>query len=146
MKIRVHRWWRLAVVLVVFASCSRSDPNRKETFPVTGELYVDGKPAPTVQVALHDVNGMDPKQPTFSMTYTGDDGKFALSTYDEGDGVPAGEYTVTFMWGRLNTFNMHYGGPDKLKGKYNDPEKSPFKVKVEQGKPADLGRIELTTK
>jgi hypothetical protein len=50
------------------------------------------------------------------------------------------------MWGELNLFSMQYGGPDKLKGRYNDPKKSQIRCKVEKGKPADLGRIELSTK
>ncbi|MBW3599311.1 MAG: hypothetical protein KY475_18830 [Planctomycetes bacterium] len=135
----------IAGVFLASASCSQSDPNRKATYPVAGELYVDGKPAENVQVVLHDRAGMDTAQPTFSTTFTGKDGKFSLSTYEAGDGVPAGDYAVTFRWGELNVFSMQYGGPDKLKGKYDDPETTPFQVTVEEGKPTDLGRIELTT-
>jgi hypothetical protein len=135
----------LAAALLLAASCSKSDPNRKETFPVTGELYVDGKPAALVQVAMHDQAGVDKNQPTFSSTMTGEDGKFALSTYEEGDGAPAGNYVLTFAWQEFNVFSRSYAGPDRLKGKYSDPKKTDIKVTVEQGKPTDLGRIELTT-
>jgi hypothetical protein len=135
----------LGAVLATTLSCSSSDTNRKETFPLTGKVLVDGQPVGLIQVALHDTAGVDTENPTFSMTYTKDDGTFALSTYDEGDGVPAGDYAVTFMWGQLNMLSMQYGGPDKLKGKYSDPKKTPFKIKVEKGKPADLGTVELAT-
>lgn len=130
----------------LITSCGPKGPPRKETFPVTGEVVVDGQPAASVQVTLTDVNGMDKKMPTVSSAMTGEDGKFAISTYQQADGVPEGEYTVTFMWGKLNLFSMQYGGPDKLKDKYSDPKKSTFKIKVEKGKPADMGRVELTTK
>jgi hypothetical protein len=135
----------LAAILVALASCSREDANRKSTYPVTGELYVDGKPAASVLVTLHDLAGVDESQPTFSTTFTGDDGRFSLSTYEEGDGVPEGEYAVTFFWGELNPISLQYGGEDKLTGRYNDPKNPPVKVKVEAGKPTDLKRIELTT-
>jgi hypothetical protein len=134
----------LAAILVALASCSRDDPNRKPTYPVTGELYVDGKPAAAVLVTLHDVAGVDKTQPTFSTTFTGADGRFSLSTYEEGDGVPAGEYAMTFAWGEMNPISMQYGG-DKLGGRYSDPKNPPVKVKVEAEKPTDLKRIELTT-
>lgn len=136
----------MAIGLTGLEACSRTDPNRKETYPVTGSVYVDEKPAGAVQVTLHDQAGVDVNNPTFSMTFTQADGSFALSTYEEGDGVPAGEYTITFQWRDLNPLNLQYSGPDKLGNKYSDPQTTPFRVKVEPGKPVDLGRIELSTK
>ena len=84
-------------------------------------------------------------EPTLTATRTDENGKFSASTYDAGDGAPEGEYSVTFEWNKLNTVSMSFDG-DKLDGKYNDPKKSTFKIKVEDGKPADMGKIELTTK
>ena len=139
---------RMAVLLaacVLFCSCSDKPPGRKETFPVTGEVYVDGQPAPQLQVTCHDVNGIDTENPTLSSAMTDQDGKFAISTYETGDGVPEGEYVLTFMWGKFNLLSKAYEGPDKLKGRYTDPAKSEHRFKVEPGKPTDLGRIELTT-
>jgi 5-hydroxyisourate hydrolase-like protein (transthyretin family) len=135
----------LTLLACLITSCGPKGAPRKETFPVTGEVVVDGQPAATVQVTLTDVKGIDTDMPTFSSAMTNDQGKFAVSTYDLGDGVPEGEYVVTFMWGELNLFSMQYGGPDKLKDKYSDPAKSQFKITVEKGKPADMGRIELST-
>lgn len=135
-----------ALSVCSLCSCSTKREYGKETFPVTGELYVDGQPAAQVLVKFHDVNGMDKQNPTESSTFTDEAGKFALSTFEAGDGVPAGDYIATFMWGQLNPLSNQYGGPDKLKNKYVDPKKSEFKVKVEPGQPTDMGRIELTTK
>jgi hypothetical protein len=140
---------RLVISLVAalaLASCYDSELARKETFPVTGQVLVDGKPAANIQVTMHDVNGIDQEQPTFSSAFTDEQGRFALSTYEQGDGVPAGEYVVTFYWGELNLVSMQFGGPDKLKNKYNDKSNSPFRIKVEKGKPADMGQLELTTR
>jgi hypothetical protein len=136
----------LAFLACLITSCGEKGPPRKATYPVTGEVIVDGKPAGSVQVTLTDVKGMDKDMPTASTAMTDDNGKFSLSTYGLADGVPEGDYAVTFMWGKLNLFSMQYGGPDKLNNKYNDPKTTPFKIKVEKGKPQDMGRIELTTK
>lgn len=134
------------LVTVPCVSCSQKDPNRKATVPLTGEVYVDGKAANALEVTCHDVKGMDMKNPTVSQAYTKEDGKFAVSTYQQGDGVPEGEYVLTFVWGKMQPLGNTYGGPDKLKGRYKDPKESKVRVKVEKGKPADVGRVELTTK
>ncbi len=52
--------------------------------------------------------------PTVSSAFTGPDGEFSISTYESGDGVPAGDYVLTFMWGQKEAFSGRYGGPDKL--------------------------------
>ena len=125
---------------MILCGCAKPDDGRKQTTPLTGEVYVDNQPAAGVHVKFHEVKGMDTANPTVSATITNDAGKFAASTYDEGDGVPEGEYTVTFEWSELNKFSMQYEG-DKLNGKYSNPEKSDRRVKVANGKPTDLGRI-----
>jgi hypothetical protein len=135
------------LLLIAFtAACAKQASDRKETYPVTGEVYVDGRPAPMIQVNLHNLAGIDQQQPTHSSAFTDDAGKFEVSTYEQGDGVPEGEYVLSFVWGQFNMVSMQYGGPDKLKDKYADPKTSTFKVRVEKGKPANLGRIELETK
>ncbi|MHB8973049.1 MAG: hypothetical protein ACYC3X_06960 [Pirellulaceae bacterium] len=138
--------WGLMLLVCSLTACGPQGPPRKETFPVTGEVVVDGRPAAALQVTLTDLKGMDKQMPTYSSAMTDDNGKFAVSTYKQADGVPEGDYAVTFVWGELNLFSMQYGGPDKLKDKYNDPKKSTFQIKVVKGKPADMGRLELTTK
>jgi hypothetical protein len=99
-----------------------------------------------VQIELHDPNAATDKMFSHSMAYTEGDGKFSFTTYELGDGVPVGDYTVLIYWGEMNMVSKQYGGPDKLKNKYRDPTKSPIKLKVEAGKPVDMGRVELKTK
>jgi len=139
------RMWCAAFLVGLLSGCGGGE-NRKATFPVTGVVIVNGQPAEAVRITLNDVKGMDPNQPTYSETFSDKDGKFSVSTYEKGDGVPEGEYTLTFYWGTINPLNMQYGGEDKLKQKYTDPATSKIKVKVEKGKPTDMGRIELSTK
>ena len=142
----VSQHWTAVVVVacLLLCSCSGRDYG-KETFPVTGEIYVDGSPGAEVSITLHDVKGMDATVPTVSATFSKADGTFAISTFEEGDGVPAGDYIATFEWGTFNPISRGYEN-DKFKGKYKDPTKSEHKVTVTAGAPASMGRIELTTK
>lgn len=134
-----------AIVVVLCCGCSKKANYGVETYPVVGVVYVDGNPAAKLTVRLHASAGMDSAAPSVSATTTKDDGSFAVSTFEEGDGVPAGEYVATFTWGEYNMVTRSMG-PDKLKGKYSDPKASDFKVTVSEGSPTDLGRIDLTAK
>ena len=139
----------LGISLLWASACSRSDaPYRKPTCPVGGYVTVDGAPPDgPLQITCHNLNGLDPAHPTISASATGDGGKFELSTYESGDGVPPGEYALTFEYRTLNLVNMSYGGPDKLQGRYRDPQKSEVKFTVPEGSQQriDLGTIALTT-
>jgi hypothetical protein len=142
----IRGWCVLLIGCAALAACSRGDPSRKPTYPVQGEVYVDGQPAGQLAVYCNNLQGMDTQNPSTTNAFTDDAGKFRLSTYLSGDGVPEGEYVLTFVWGRHNLITMTYGGPDKLKNRYIDPKKSNVRFTVEKGRPVDLGRIELTTK
>ena len=142
---RRQRCW-LVILCLALASCSRSQGYRKATFPVTGEVYVDGKPAALLAVTCVDLRGIDEKHPTDSAAFTDEAGKFAISTYLSADGVPEGEYVLTFLWGQHNLLTMTYGGPDKLKNRYTDSKQSKVCFTVVKGQRTDLGRIDLTTK
>ena len=145
----VVRTRRLPIMLagcLLLCSCGEKEAFRKETSPVTGEVYVDGEPAAKLQVKCHEVGGIDKEHATFSQAFTDEEGKFEIATYEAADGVPEGEYVLTFMWGQLNVLSGVYGRPDKLNDRYAEPSSSQQRFKVEKGKPTDLGRIELTTK
>lgn len=136
----------LVVASALSAGCGGDEgPYRKETHPVVGQVLIDGKPVKDVAVKARSVEGLDQEHPTVTSAFTDEEGRFELSTYESGDGIPEGEYVLTFVWGRWNSFSMSYGGPDKLKGRYNDPEESNIRFTVEGGEPIDLGKIELST-
>jgi hypothetical protein len=140
-----YPWTALAVLSMMLAACGDPGPPRKETFPVIGKVLVDGKAVDNIAVRAFNVKGLDTADPTFSSTYTKPDGTFEISTYQAGDGVPEGDYVVTFEWGELNLFTMEYGGPDKLNNRYNDAKTSQTKFTVVRGKPTDIGQVNLTT-
>lgn len=147
-RLPVVRWIFLtAFVPLLGCSDAAEEPFRKEVSSVTGQVVVDGVPVPPTEplmVKCHNLTGVDQEHPTFSSALTKEDGKFEISTYESGDGVPAGDYVLTFMWGKMNLMAASYGKPDQLKDKYADPEKSEVKFTVEADTPVDLGKIELT--
>lgn len=136
------------LVITLLSACGSAEvPYSKETFPVKGKISIDGKPPGSpVQVMCHPKDEIDNEHPTVSGSTTADDGSFEISTYTSGDGMPEGNYALTFTWQKFNAFSRSYGGPDKLKKRYSKPEKSEITFTVEPGKPVDLGIIELTTK
>jgi hypothetical protein len=135
-----------ALGLIVVMGCGPSGPPRKETFKVKGKLTVDGAPPElAVQIECHDVKGFDADMPTFSRCDSQEGGVFEIATYQKGDGVPVGEYVLTFTSREFNLMSRDYTGPDKLKNRYKDPEKSEIKFSIVD-KSVDLGEIKLTTK
>ena len=105
---------------------------------------VDGAPAGFLQITAVP-NGGAGAVPMNSTALTAGDGSFSLSTYESGDGVSAGDYSLTFVWGEMNLLNGRYAG-DKLNGKYADAAASEVKLTIAAGaEPKDLGTIELST-
>lgn len=137
----------LVVCALALSSCGETiDPGSKPVYPVKGTITVDGKPPGTpIQIGVHDKQGVDTKDPSVSSGLCNADGTFALNTYNAGDGVPKGDYTLTFVWKNFNPVSVSYSGEDKLKGKYDKVEDSPVKFQVDGTGPVDLGTIELTT-
>lgn len=132
------------------AGCSKDDPNKglnvKPTIKVTGKVLVDGAPPETpVIVKAHIVNGTGGDQP-LSTGGTAGEGVFEFNTYSKGDGLPVGEYKLTFVWAELRLGGGALGGgnTDKLGGQYADPKTSQFTVKVAESKDVvDIGLFEL---
>ncbi|UUO06471.1 hypothetical protein M4951_24385 [Blastopirellula sp. J2-11] len=144
----------LALSLVAAAlgslGCGEKDHEyfAKPTIQVSGIVTVDGRPPGSpIVIECQNVGAADLEHPSVTQSLTSEDGRFALSTYVEGDGVPPGSYALTFYWGKLNQMSVGFSGPDRLKNRYNKPEKSPVKLTLTADqKPVDLGEIELTTK
>lgn len=137
----------LLMILVLNSGCSEEQAFRKATTPAKGIVTVDGQPPGSgIQIECHLVGTADTEHPTASATETDADGKFAISTYESGDGLPAGDYTLTFTWQEFNVISRSYSGEDKLNGRYSDPKTSTIKLTVKEGEENDLGVVALTTK
>jgi hypothetical protein len=120
-----------AAVLVALLAAGCGD-GRPKLYPVSGQVFVAGKPADGAVVVLHAVGGGIPDVPRPVAT-VGPDGSFQLTTYDANDGAPAGTYKVTVMWFPKKKSPMEPDGPDRLKGRYASPEKTPLEVTVQPG-------------
>ena len=79
------------------------------------------------------------------ITATDGERKFALATYEAGDGLPNGTYKLTFVWEEVSLV-FQTKKIDQLGGAYADPKKSEISVTVDGGKKVDLGTIDLVAK
>ncbi len=158
---------RLSLILVLLplafiCGCFGGGPMPKDvkpTFPVTGIVNIDGKPTKDVQLYLPapgtEVTS-DQSTPIVSApaASTDENGKFAFSTYFQGDGLPEGDYVIAFYWtgGVMPNLMIIQDAEPKLipiaetfNQKYGYLNRSEIKFKVEGGKSLDLGVLELTT-
>jgi hypothetical protein len=129
------------LVLVVCWGCSRprlGEP-RMKTYPVKGAVTVDGEPAALVEIECTPESGSGLQRPVVSVTDR--EGKFSIGTYESGDGLPEGNYVLTFKWVELGI-----GTKDKLRGAYADPKKSEHTFTVAEGQVTDLGIIDLSSR
>ena len=122
----------LPVALAGFGCGSKEQ--RKPVYPVQGKVFVGGKPAEKASVIFHPLNDSDPNalRPTGEV---GPDGSFKLSTYTAGDGAPAGDYAVTVSWyeGSSAIGGDADSGPDRLGGRYANPQTSGLHAQVREG-------------
>jgi hypothetical protein len=136
----------IALSILAFAlsaGCSK----QVKTYPVSGEIYVDGKPAEAATIYLIPAGDKADQTPR-PFGQTDKDGKFTLSTFKEKDGAPAGEYVAIFQWpeqsgGIFNRSSMD--GRDRLGGAYYDKDQSKIHVTIEK-QPTNLPRFDLKTK
>jgi len=121
--------------LGLVAACGRDD--RLEVYPVHGKVLYRDEPAAHAFVVLHCEGGSESLQKLRPHAHTNMDGTFAITTYARGDGAPAGEYRVTVMYpsvppGADPNDPDEATGPDRLQGRYLDPETSPLIISVSE--------------
>ncbi len=140
-------------ILLAAVTIGCSKPDKVETYPVRGQVLVDGKPAEHAFLVFHPTGADERVQKLTPRATTGKDGFYELKTYWSGDGAPRGEYKVTALWrGPLpansdsEDFNMatYEEQPDKLKGRYDDPAKTQLRMTIQEA--GELPALELTTK
>ena len=120
------------VSLVAFAGCGEK-LSIPRTAPVSGSVMSKGKPAPGMRVKFHPQFDIGKVKFT-PYGETGPEGRYVLNTGAPGNGAPVGDYIVTIEKPRVGTDATGLEAEvDDLKGKYSDPQKSPFKVSVTSG-------------
>ncbi len=126
----------LALAPVLLAGCGPGD-GRPARHPTTGKVSYRGKPLAGAFVLLVRT------QPTADVpkpnAITDEDGSFVLTTYEDKDGAPEGDYVVTISTAPRPTerqVSLKKAEPhvDLLKGRYADPKNSGLKAEVKEGK------------
>jgi hypothetical protein len=119
------------LVMAVVAGCD-SAPGKVAVYPVHGQVLYDGKPAAGVQVFLYPTSAPAvPDIPANPHGVTGEDGRFALTTYADGDGAAPGGYQVILYW-PVAEDEASESKEDRLLGWYSAARsKLTFEVKAE---------------
>ena len=130
-----------SVACILAAGCSRSSHER--VYPVHGQVLLNGKPLPQAIVTFHQQSGSDSALPS---AQTDAEGRFALTSFEPGDGAPEGEYAISLVCFRTreirkgdddtarNIVPARYAnaGTSKLSAKIvkGDNQLPPFELKV----------------
>ena len=132
-----------AGVALSLAGCGGD--GKPATHPVTVTVTYKGQPAAGALVVFH------PADPAREKALGGKpfgtvkaDGTLSVTTYNEGDGAPEGDYGVTVQWNepaKASKISLGEEGSatrDKLGGRYGDPRTPKFRFTVKKGEPNSL--------
>ena len=126
----------VALVVLVWGAISAGrgpgGPDRLDVYPVIGELRYEGQPASGATIFLHP---QDPSIPVRPQAFVNDDGTFEVTTYQPGDGAPAGRYKATIEWRRAVAGQSADESvpPNVFPAAYTSPQSSPVEVTVDEG-------------
>lgn len=140
------RWSALAAVFLL-AGCGPAVEERPPLHPVQGMLKVNGQPAEGAMIVLHPLDGQSfDSRGSRPRATVNADGTFELTTYQSGDGAPAGDYHVSILW----FDNPDSDSPnDRLGGRFANPESNGLHVTIEENKslidPIHLDGVPLVT-
>lgn len=121
------------VTMMSFPGCGRRTQKSIETYPVSGAIFVNGKPPVRAEIRLKPkVPLQDPlKRSIEPYAIVEEDGSFHVSTYDDADGAPAGQYAVTVVWPLITVDGGEETiGPDRLGRKFADPNQPVTTIEV----------------
>lgn len=140
----VSRPWKIVLGIccgLVLTGCgSETPPGQLPVFPASCQVTVGGQPAEGVFVLLQPVPGSPAALKDEVVSGTTDaTGKVTLTTYEQNDGAPAGEYIVLIRWHKITpefARQKKLGArlpPDFFRGKYNKPSQPKWNVKIIEG-------------
>ena len=118
--------------LAVACGCGPADEERPPLHRAQGSLWINNQPAEGAMLVFHRIGepSFDARgtRPTASVDA---EGNFSLTTYQAGDGAPAGEYQVAILWFDEPQSSSPW---DKLGGRLANPNRSGIQVTVEPGR------------
>ena len=130
-------------LLTAGCSSERKPVNELKVVPVTGVVLVDGKPLPNIKIKMFSKT-LDREKRAFPRGVTDQEGRFHAWTYRVNDGVPPGEYVVTFVDHSQGDPRAREN-PDGFKGRYSDRKNTEHVITVpDSDEPYDMGEIRLS--
>jgi hypothetical protein len=121
-----------ALTCTALVCCSCSSAARLQ--PVRGKVLVDGQPPAGAVVVFHPVDQSvaDTRRPVGRVEA---DGTFTLSTFNVGEGAPAGQYIVAISRARAPSESVTTTAKDSVQmpPKYGDVRSSPLRATVTEG-------------
>jgi hypothetical protein len=145
---------KVAIALLVLGGlggggywCFGNNPARPvSVHPVKGKIVIDGTPLANASVVLHRVGESRIPANLHPRARAGEDGSFALETFDPADGAPNGEFVATvFLHEAIEVNGEKQAGPNVLPVLYSRPETSPLKLRITSST-RELEPLELTRK
>ncbi len=128
------RWLYLSILVCCgVAGCAPSNP-WDTPYPATGSVTFKGKAVENAELTLFPT---DPKAPETvrPRARTTADGKFVVTTYQEGDGAPVGQYKVTIIHNEVAVSkDTIVAKPNDLPVKYSKLESTDLNVTIVAGK------------
>ncbi len=120
---RLSRTFLVVMFVVSFvcmwsAGCARQAQTR--VYPVHGQVLLNGKPLADAIVSFHLQS--DSPEAVFPSAHTDAEGRFVLTSFEEGDGAPEGTYAISLVCFRSrstrggggranNVLPQHYASP-----------------------------------
>jgi 3',5'-cyclic AMP phosphodiesterase CpdA len=105
----------------------------QKTFPVRGQVYLDGVPVVGATVIFVPTTIGGKKRPVRGDAVTEGDGSFVASTYGADDGLAAGEYAITITQRRPLYLAEGKPGPNLLPAKYASAKTSGLAATIKAG-------------
>ena len=128
------------LTLVGLGGCSASKP---KTVPVSGKvMYKKDTPAEGALIVFHPTPEMEARISGKPFARVKADGTFVLTTYEENDGAPEGDYVVTVDYRvkgkdepkfRLGGDEGSPAGKLAIDAKYTNPQQPVLKATVKRG-------------
>lgn len=124
---------RNAVVIILMGmivGCGGEEWHAK-AYPASGHITINAAPPEGAVVTLHPIGEQIDKRGSNPWGIVQSDGSFRLSTYESGDGAPAGDYAVNIRW-PLDVTDMSAAMTDRLGGAYLTADRSQWRVTIRE--------------
>ncbi len=106
-------------------------------YPVRGKVFIDGQPAAGADIVLYPTTPLTDMDADYPRAGVANDGTYAIGTYGQADGAPAGRYMVSiYKGGDSSDEGPQFKKPRTVDPfrKFKDPANSGLTLEVSEGK------------